>query len=127
MAGWCNGSAGFVFLWTLAQRQLGDPVFHPLAEGAAWNAWEDPGGPANLCCGFAGRAYALLNLYKNGGGEEWLARARDLAERAALAFEQGGAETLRGLFWGEAGAAALAADLARPGGAAFPCFEEEGW
>lgn len=127
MAGWCNGSAGFVFLWTLAERQLGDPAYRPLAEGAAWNAWEDFGGPANLCCGFAGRAYALLNFYKAGGGEEWLTRARDLAERSALAFEQGGTETLRGLFWGEAGAAALAADLIRPEGAAFPCFEDEGW
>lgn len=127
MSGWCNGSAGFVFLWTLAGRQLGDPDFRALAEGAAWNAWEDPGGSANLCCGLAGRAYALLNLCKHGGGEEWLARARDLAERAALAFEQGGRETPHGLFWGEAGVAALAADLERPGGAAFPCFEEEGW
>ncbi|HEV2854964.1 MAG TPA: lanthionine synthetase LanC family protein [Thermoanaerobaculia bacterium] len=127
MSGWCNGSAGFVFLWTLACRQLGDPDFQALAQGAAWNAWEDPSGPANLCCGLAGRAYALLNLYKHGGGEEWLARARDLAERAALTFEQGGAETPHGLFWGEAGVAALAADLARPEGAAFPCFEEEGW
>lgn len=127
MPGWCNGSAGFVFLWTLAHRQLGGPEFLALAEGASWNAWEDPGGPANLCCGFTGRAYALLNFYKHGGGEEWLARARDLAERAAQTFEQGGAETPHGLFWGEAGAAALAADLARPEGAAFPCFEEEGW
>lgn len=127
MPGWCNGSAGFVFLWTLAHQQLGDPAFHALAEKAAWNAWEDPGGPANLCCGFAGRAYALLNLYKHGGGEEWLARARNLAERAALTFEQGGADAPHGLFWGEAGVAALAADLARPAGAAFPCFEEEGW
>ena len=45
MPGWCNGSAGFVFLWTLAHRQLGDPAFHALAEGAAWNAWEDPRRP----------------------------------------------------------------------------------
>ena len=127
MSGWCNGSAGFVFLWTLAGRQLGDPAFHALAEGAAWNAWEDPGGPANLCCGLAGRAYALLNFHKHGGGEAWLSRARNLAERAALTFEQGGAETPHGLFWGEAGVAALAADLAHPEGAAFPCFEEEGW
>ncbi len=127
MSGWCNGSAGFVFLWTLAHQRLGDPVFHALAEGAAWNSWEDPGGSANLCCGLAGRAYALLNFHKHEGGEEWLARARDLAERAALTFERGGAETPHGLFWGEAGVAALAADLGRPEGAAFPCFENEGW
>ncbi|HVR98846.1 MAG TPA: lanthionine synthetase LanC family protein, partial [Thermoanaerobaculia bacterium] len=65
MPGWCNGSAGFVHLWTLA----GSPT---LAEGAAWHAWEDPDTSGNLCCGLAGRAYALLHLHRHGGGPEWL-------------------------------------------------------
>ncbi|MFL6194775.1 MAG: lanthionine synthetase LanC family protein [Thermoanaerobaculia bacterium] len=117
MAGWCNGSAGFVFLWTLA----GDP---DLAEGAAWNAWEGPEGDPSLCCGLAGRAYALLHLWKSGADPEWLARARDLAERAARRWD---AETPPSLFKGALGAAVLAADLARPEDAVFPFFEEEGW
>jgi len=126
MPGWCNGSAGFVFLWTLAHRSLGDPAWRALAEGAAWNAWESPEGSGNLCCGFAGRAYALLNFHRHGGGEEWLARARGLADRAAAALERG-VDNPHSLFWGETGVAVLAADLARPAGAAFPFFEEEGW
>ncbi|HKI02484.1 MAG TPA: lanthionine synthetase LanC family protein [Thermoanaerobaculia bacterium] len=126
MPGWCNGSAGFVFLWTLAQRMLSGPRYAELAEGAAWNAWEDPGRDASLCCGLAGRAYALLNLHRHGGGPEWLERARDLADRAARAVERR-AETPNSLYKGELGVAVLIADLARPEDAAMPFFEEEGW
>ncbi len=126
MAGWCNGSAGFVFLWTLAGRMLGDPRYLELAEGAAWNAWEDPVRDASLCCGLAGRAYALLNLHRHVGGPEWLERARDLAERAAVEIARN-SESSHSLYKGEVGLAVLAADLAHPADAALPFFEEEGW
>lgn len=126
MPGWCNGSAGYVFLWTLAHRTLGDPSYAALAEGAAWNAWEEPSRNASLCCGLAGRAYALLNLYKHGGGPDWLARARDLAERAAREDSRP-SDPPHSLYKGELGMAALAADLARPEAAVMPFFEEEGW
>jgi serine/threonine-protein kinase len=126
MAGWCNGSAGFVFLWTLAHQILGDPRYHEMAEGAAWNAWEAPDLHGTLCCGLAGRAYALLNLWKHGGGEPWLTRARDLAGHAALSIERT-AEAADSLYKGAVGVAVLAADLARPEEAVFPFFEEEGW
>jgi serine/threonine-protein kinase len=127
MPGWCNGSAGFVFLWTLAHRMLEDDRYRWLAEGAAWNAWEAPdGGNGSLCCGLAGRAYALLNLYRQGGGAEWLERARELADRAAVAIERS-SEPPHSLYRGALGVAVLAADLARPEEAAMPFFEEEGW
>jgi eukaryotic-like serine/threonine-protein kinase len=126
MPGWCNGSAGFVFLWTLAHRTSGGPDVWKLAEGAAWNAWEAPDGGGTLCCGLAGRAYALLDFYRHGGGPEWLARARDLADRAARAVERD-TEAPDSLYKGRIGATVLAADLARPEGAAMPFFESEGW
>ncbi|HEY2290204.1 MAG TPA: lanthionine synthetase LanC family protein, partial [Thermoanaerobaculia bacterium] len=126
MAGWCNGSAGFVFLWTLAHQILGDPRYREMAEGAAWNAWEAPDPHGTLCCGLAGRAYALLNLWKHGGGGEWLTRARDLAAQAALTIERT-AEAMDSLYKGAVGVAVLAADLSRPEEAVFPFFEEEGW
>ncbi|HEX4965645.1 MAG TPA: lanthionine synthetase LanC family protein [Thermoanaerobaculia bacterium] len=126
MAGWCNGSAGFVFLWTLAHRVLGDPGFLALAEGAAWNAWESPEGGGSLCCGLAGRAYALLSLHRHTGAPEWLARARGRANRAAVdAEKRPGRE--ESLYKGALGAALLAADLARPEASAMPFFEAEGW
>jgi len=126
MPGWCNGSAGFVFLWTLAHRMLGEERYRPLAESAAWNAWEAPDGGGSLCCGFAGRAYALLNLHRHGGGAEWLERARELADRAAVAIERE-SESPYSLYKGAMGVAVLATDLSRPEEAAMPFFEEEGW
>ncbi|MFL6262431.1 MAG: lanthionine synthetase LanC family protein [Thermoanaerobaculia bacterium] len=126
MAGWCNGSAGFVFLWTLAHQILGEPRYREMAEGAAWSSWEAPDPHGTLCCGLAGRAYALLNLWKHGGGAPWLTRARDLANQAALSIERT-AEAPDSLYKGTVGVAALAADLARPEAAVLPFFEEEGW
>ncbi|HYG65576.1 MAG TPA: lanthionine synthetase LanC family protein, partial [Thermoanaerobaculia bacterium] len=126
MPGWCNGSAGFVYLWTLAGRELGGPDWRPLAEGAAWHTWEAPDRSGNLCCGLAGRAYALLHLWRHGGGAEWLERARELAESAAREIDAT-TDAPDSLFRGLPGVAALAADLTRPETAAFPLFEEEGW
>lgn len=126
MPGWCNGSAGFVFLWTLAHRELKDARWLALAEAAAINTWESPEGNGSLCCGLGGRAYALLNYHRHAGGPEWLVRARDLANRAALDIEKG-SEREDSLYKGPLGVALLAADLAHPETAALPFFEEEGW
>jgi serine/threonine-protein kinase len=145
MAGWCNGSAGMVHLWTLAGRLLDDAAARQLAVGAAWHAWEAGDGGESLCCGLAGRAYALLDLHRRGGGEEWLARARALAERAAAGALAGhGEPPPRGappgppppprarsqpdsLYRGQLGVALLAADLENPRTAAMPLFGDEGW
>lgn len=127
MPGWCNGSAGYLFLWTLAAEALPEPRWRGLAERTAWNTWESPDGIASLCCGLAGRSYALLSFWRKGGGPEWLARARVLANRAARGASHPDAETPDSLYKGAMGVAALAADLGRPEGAAMPLFEEEGW
>jgi hypothetical protein len=155
MAGWCNGSAGMVHLWTLASRPPGlaeptdpaaTPMGHPaaaaahrwrqLAEAAAWHAWEAGDQVESLCCGLAGRAYALLALYQAGAGEEWLERARILANRAAVASAAvasaardvpEGSSPPHSLYRGQLGVAVLAADLERPEAAAMPLFGNEGW
>jgi serine/threonine-protein kinase len=127
MPGWCNGSAGFVYLWTLAHRRFGDPRFLALATGAAWNAWEGGDGGGGICCGAAGRAYALAHLARHLGGDPgWLARAGALADRAALAVAAG-SEKADSLFTGRVGVALLAAELERPESAALPFFADEGW
>ena len=87
MAGWCHGSAGYVQLWMLAHRILRDEAYLALAEGAAWNAWEEPDPNGSLCCGLAGRAYAMLNVYRSTGERQWLDRAHVLGNRAPLGID----------------------------------------
>lgn len=118
VSGWCNGSAGQVFLFTLAHRMLGEARWLQLAEACAWNNWDEPRHLPTLCCGTAGRAYALLNLYKHTGATEWLSRARQLANHAAA-----NATTDMSLWKGTLGVAVLIADLASPENARMPFFE----
>jgi serine/threonine-protein kinase len=135
LSGWCKGSAGFYFLWDEALRQLperaegteeGERGFANLREGAAWHAWEGPDEGPDLCCGIAGRSYALLSLFRRTGEAAWKVRAEALAERAAR--EALRREHARGapdaLFKGGLGVAVLGVDLEFPESAAFPCFEE---
>ena len=126
--GWCNGPAGLVHLWTLSHRSFGRDKYLELARASAWSAWEAPGAFPDLCCGLAGRAYALLNLYRHTGDAEWLERARVLGGRAHAALRRGGrfAHPLS-LFKGEPGIVLLGADLAAPEAACMPFFESEGW
>lgn len=121
-AGWCNGSTGQLFLFTLAHRLLGEEKWLELAELAAWHVWDEARGIASLCCGTAGRAYALLNLYKHTGSREWLSRARQMANDAA-ANAAATAQRASSLWRGELGAAVLIADLASPENARMPFFE----
>jgi serine/threonine-protein kinase len=123
-ASWCNGAAGYVHLWTLAHRQLGDPDHARRAQRAAWAANEGPAAPGDLCCGLAGRAYALLSMYRHSGELEWLARARRLAGQAAASIR---ARPRRpdSLFYGEVGVALLVAELQEPEHARMPLFEAE--
>lgn len=128
MPGWCNGAAGMVHLWTAAHRQFGDERFARLAELAAWESWEHRSTVRNLCCGLAGRAYALLKLARYTGESVWVDRAWQLAERAARATPgTGDREFPDSLYKGEVGLALLAADLEKPAEAFMPFFEPEGW
>jgi eukaryotic-like serine/threonine-protein kinase len=125
MPGWCNGSAGYVFLWTLAHRVFRDEVYLTLAQRAAWNAWQEANAIDSLCCGLAGASYGLLNLYKYTGEKEWLGRALDLANRAVIATRT--SQRQDSLYKGTMGVAVLIADLHKPETACMPLFEDEGW
>ena len=124
-ASWCNGAAGHVSLWTLAERLLGESSYGRLAQGAAWTAWESPDTTADLCCGLAGRAYAQLSLYRHTGDPAWLSRARRLAARAAH-HVRGNLQPRDSLYHGELGVAVLIADLDRPDCGGMPLYEAEG-
>lgn len=135
MPGWCNGSAGYVFLWDEAYRATANTSYLDLAEGAAWNVWESGIAGPSLCCGAAGQAYALLRWYRRSRDAVWLTRARELANLGVIAAgEMHGRAPAEGNYWhpeslykGDVGVAALAADLDRPEYARMPMFECEGF
>jgi len=124
MPGWCNGSSGLVHLWNLAHRQFRREDYGLLARGAAWNAWQEPRNFGDLCCGAAGRAYAMLNLYRETGEGAWLERAHGLARDAAAGIANW---SLRrdSLYKGEIGVALLIADLEHPELSCMPLFDKE--
>lgn len=124
MPGWCNGSAGHVYLWTTAHSVLGDERWLALAEQAAWDVYATPNRIAHLCCGLAGQAWALVDLYRHTGEQRWLTAAMEMGTRAATALvtPQPGMVIPGSLHKGDVGVAVLAADLAVPEAAAMPLF-----
>ena len=125
MDGWCHGQAGHVFLRLLAAQVLGAPakIERAVRHGeTAFSGHEEFG---NLCCGLAGRAYALLALRRATSDEKWARRARQLAARAPL-----GSECDRwpnSLYKGRIGIALINVEIEHPDLAAMPLFQDEGW
>jgi serine/threonine-protein kinase len=103
-----------------AERILGGSYLEQ-AEAAAWTAFEHPAEVADLCCGLAGRGFALLEIFHATGDSEWLSRAHILAEQAATVGDRG-LPNRDSLYKGDVGLACLAAALAAPEGAGMPFF-----
>jgi serine/threonine-protein kinase len=118
---WCNGAAGFVHLWLAAARRFGDERYLRLAERAGWCAFEAVPAGGDLCCGYAGRAYALLALEQASGTSLWGVRARLLADLAESSVEAG-ALRHESLYKGDVGVALLFAELDQASDAAMPLF-----
>ncbi len=120
-AGWCDGAAGFVLLWGLAEVVLPGSRFGDLASAAGAVAWDEPASTPDLCCGLAGRAFSLLDLYRRSGENLWLLRAEKLATGAAreLAAMSGPPQSL---LKGKLGVVLLAIELERPAEVVFPFF-----
>jgi eukaryotic-like serine/threonine-protein kinase len=131
LAGWCNGSAGFVFLWSLAHRLLDDPQAAALAEAAGFDAWHPRDDFHSLCCGLAGGAYSQLHLYKHTRRVEWLNNACVMATAGVHSARRIAASDQPNiplsLYKGDVGLAVLIAELERPDFAVMPFFEEEAW
>lgn len=124
VASWCNGAAGFVHLWCAAHQALGKHMYHTLAEAAAWSTWDASEPGLDLCCGSAGRAYALLAYSEMSGDEQWRKRAATLARLSVRQSQS--AQFMReiGLYKGPIGLLALCAEL-RSGHASMPFFGPE--
>lgn len=124
MGGWCNGTAGFLQLWTLAHRVYRQEWLLRLAEQSAEECAAAPGGVASLCCGAAGQAYALLALYNHTGEQRWLdaARRKALEGVQASSRTRGGEELPFSLYKGDVGLALLCAEIEEPSLAVMPFF-----
>jgi len=121
--GWCHGSAGYTFLWSLLHTITGEDKFIFTAEKAAHHFLsEHAPGVGNLCCGTAGQAYALLNLYRTTSDSYWLKKARQLTETT---LQHSNAPTLKAnsLYKGDVGLGLLFAEIEQPGYARMPVFE----
>jgi serine/threonine protein kinase len=82
VSSWCNGTAGLTLLWSEAFSTTKDPQWLKVAREAATHTLSHHDTSITLCCGLAGRAYALATLFAVSGEEEWLAAAHDCLERA---------------------------------------------
>ncbi|MCB8980793.1 MAG: phosphotransferase [Ardenticatenaceae bacterium] len=126
MPGWCNGSAGHIYLWTAAYQIFQQQRYLELAVHTGWHCWESPARVASLCCGLVGRSYALLHLSQQTREATWKKRAYHLADLAVQEIGRKEEATLRefkeGLFRGESGLAALLAELEYEEPAGFPFF-----
>ena len=114
---WCNGSAGYVLLFTSAYGMTREEKFIRAAAGFAADAIQSADERLNLCCGCAGRAFALLALYQITGESKVLAAARDLCDRAQ-------AQEGSSLFNGAGGPAILAFEMESVGGARMPILDD---
>jgi serine/threonine-protein kinase len=119
---WCNGAAGLVPLWILAERVYRDPAWLVAAERfgrAAIDASNDLG---SLCCGATGTGFAALALYRATGRKDWQAAASLALERARAArFPQ---SMEHSLYKGPLGAALLELELQAPEDAVLPLFDQ---
>lgn len=123
-SGWCHGSAGHILLWTAAARAYREERYLFIASSAGKHLWHARGGSGpTLCCGLAGEAFALFELARRTGDDEWLERGRVLARQAVDPAAPAGAP---GLFRGDAGIALLAAETQDPARAVFPFCQSPG-
>jgi serine/threonine-protein kinase len=96
-----------------------------MAERAAVTAFESHERNPSICCGLAGRAYAILSFYRFSSSRKWLSRAREMCDAAAANIAS--ADPPWSLFKGKLGIALLAEELDQPDLARFPLLEPEGW
>ncbi len=121
--GWCNGSAGHIFLWSLLYRHFKEEKYLNIAERTMQHVLQDARSKIyNLCCGTSGQAYSLLCLYNLTGEKKYLEHSMSLKQRILdnLSYPS---ERINSLYKSMPGAAVLFCELERPELARMPLFE----
>ncbi len=122
--GWCHGSAGYTFLWTLLHQITKDEKFLELAESTTRHflLTDKNNNNGSLCCGMGGEAYALLNVYKINDKNFYLKEAKALAKKMLLNIGNPAMKN-NSLYKGEVGAGVLFSELASAKHSLMPLFE----
>ena len=120
---WCGGSAGFVHLFTLAYEMLGEIRYLELAKKSTQNAYEEVSDIGDLCCGYTGRAYSFLNLYKHTKDKKLLSRTKEFAQKA-ISINDLVHRREYSLYKGMLGTVLLLEDMNNPENSCMPLFEK---
>lgn len=115
----CNGAPGIAMTFARAYERYPDQDFLAGARAAGTRVIRDASEFANICCGAAGRAYALLSVARIDPGGPWRSAAIETAARSLIRRRQSG--SLHGLLKGQSGNLCLALDLIRTDGIAPSC------
>jgi serine/threonine-protein kinase len=109
---WCNGTAGLPMLFARAYEHTTDRRYLVRARRSAKRLLERiDGGNGSICCGLAGRAYALLAMDRIAPDSGWHDRALDMAVHAMDAMLAQPLTHPNGLLAGFPGLACLIEDL----------------
>ena len=123
--GWCHGSAGYTFFWTLLYNYTTDIKYLTMAEKTVQyflKASEPKIVNGSLCCGKSGEGYALLNIYNATGNEYYYNEARKMGKKLLPDMHAGQMKN-HSLYKGNVGAGVFLAELEQPAYAKMPLFE----
>lgn len=120
---WCSGTAGFVHLFSLGYDVFKDERYIEIIKKAAQNAYDENFGIGDLCCGYAGRAYSFLNVYKHTQEKKWLVTAKEFAKKS-ITLNTLSAKRNYSLYKGMLGSVLLLEDINLPEKSCMPLFEK---
>jgi len=121
--GWCNGNAGYIFLWTLLYKHFKDEKYLQIAEKIAFRLTRGTKTDnSDLCCGMSGVVYAMINLYKTTNEKKYLEKAKEIKDTILKTWFS---QPLRNnsLYKGEPGIAAMVGEFREPSLMKMPLFE----
>jgi len=127
MSGWCNGSSGIVMLLCEVVKITKREIYLETIQKFIWHVWEDSASTPNLCCGLAGRAYALAYYSVITEHTLWHRRALYLLERAIKESKKIESEEMpkHSLYKGELGVALSAYEIINSREYSMPFFGSE--
>ncbi len=120
--GWCNGTAGYICLFTQLYKLSKNSLYLLTAQKCAQTIIHRELYSTDLCCGLTGCAFSLLNLYQIDHDIIWLNKAKIYAESAVKNIHYHALKPFS-LLKGFLGVALLIAELDQPLSAVFPILE----